>query len=497
MTVDDLKTHLESQFDLVCFCDISDAVSSHGEIFKIFKNNYQKEFASNQRLVFYTATAPSQLVLDHIQRAATKIDISNYFIMICSPCDLTSQLLAANKKYGNDDVTIQHYHYLLSHTKPINSDKIYPFDTFCAAPFGMLHVSQDITVNPCCKYQEKTGLFDHNSFFSEKMTQLREDIKHRRRHENCKICWDVEDHGGTSLRQHIINKYAEPCEQEWIDNICLRDLTISPVILCNFKCRICSPEISSSIAAEEIKFSTDPARLQQLKTILKYSTDNNQKTADKILQVASDLSNLHILGGEPFLWQDLDYLLENLIDAGAAKNIQIEFNTNGSKFSADTVDKLLKFKSVEILISMDDIGERFELQRGGTWQQILTNIESFKQLQSPTFAIKIAPTVNIQNLLYLDQLVDFCLSHNLEIVWWYLESPELFSIDRVTQTTKNLVYQKYSNHANDELRSIAKRVVRGAPVSGSMFLEYMKKLDQRRGQDSSIILKEIFDAMSR
>ena len=156
----------------------------------------------------------------------------------------------------------------------------------------------------------------------------------------------------------------------------------------------------------------------------------------------------------------------------------------------------MKFKSVLILISIDDINERFEIQRGGRWNQVSRNIQTFKNLKSPTFDVKIAPTVNIQNLLYLDQLVDFCENLDLEIVWCFLESPQYLSIDFITTAAKNIAYQKYINHPEPELQAIAQRVNQFQPINDNLFLTYMKKLDQRRGQDSSVVLEEIFNAMS-
>jgi sulfatase maturation enzyme AslB (radical SAM superfamily) len=148
---------------------------------------------------------------------------------------------------------------------------------------------------------------------------------------------------------------------------------------------------------------------------------------------------------------------------------------NSFGHSADTINKLHKFKYVEILISIDDIGQRFEIQRGGSWEQVLKNIKSFKEEQSSKFMVRLSPAINIQNLLYLDQLVDFSSLFDLQIVWSYLDTPEFFSINNTTQTTKNLVYKKYANHHNDELRSIAARVINSKPVDGTIFLDYMKK----------------------
>jgi molybdenum cofactor biosynthesis enzyme MoaA len=498
MNVQHLEAELDSKFDIVCFYDLADVMITHGEIFKIFKKYYQAEYQPNERLVFYTSDDPSQLVFDHLQRAATKIDISNSFIILCSPYNIEFAIKTANAKYGNDNFTMTWYPCTLTPTKNINSDKIYPFDTFCPLPFGSLTIAGPAqAAMPCCKYKKFIGPFDNNTFFNEQMTELRNDIKNNRRHKDCSVCWHAEDVGQTSMRQHFINKYIDQCDQEWVDDPRIRDLTIKPNTLCNFDCRICSPEASSKIAVEELKFSTDPYEQQKLKKMTNWAlSDQYHHTAYKILHLSSDLTYLHILGGEPFLWRDLDYLLDKLICLDLAKNIQIEFNTNCSIYPKKIITKLLKFKSVEILISIDDINERFEIQRGGSWNQVSRNIQAFKNLKSPTFKVKVAPTVNIQNLLYLDQLVNFCDNLDLEIVWWFLESPQYLSIDFITTAAKKIAYQKYINHSEPQLQAIAQRVHQSRPINDNLFLTYMKKIDQRRGQDSSVVLKEIFNAMS-
>jgi len=496
MNIQNLKIELEQAHDLVCFYDLADAMSSHGKIFKIFKNHYQSSYSPTQKIVFYTSDCPSQLVLDHLQRAATTVDISNYFITLCTPHNVKSALEEANAKYGNDSVSINWHSCVLEATRPIDSDNIYPFDTFCTLPFGFISVTPNNMSVPCCKYQGATGMFDHQFDFDSQLDQVRQDIKRGQRHKNCSTCWNAEDLGQVSMRQHFINKYIDQCESEWVDRPYVRDLTIAPSNLCNFKCRICTPVNSTKIAVEELKFSSDLTEQQTLKTIINWPAEN-KKITDKIFQLAPNLEFLHFLGGEPFLWQDLELLIDQLIAADLANHLQLEFNTNGSIFPDQIIDRLLKFKSVEVLISIDDIESRFELQRGGDWPTVLQHILKFNSLKSSTFNVKIAPTVNIQNVLYLDHLVNFCENENLEIVWCFLESPQYLCIDHITAAAKDAVFNKYANHRNSELQSIAHRVYQTAPVTGDVFLNYMKKLDQRRGQDSAVVLKEIIDAMSR
>ena len=113
-----------------------------------------------------------------------------------------------------------------------------------------------------------------------------------------------------------------------------------------------------------------------------------------------------------------------------------------------------------------------------------------------TIDVKAAVTVNIQNVLYLDQLVEFFQNLNFDIVWWYLEDPAYLSIYNTTKKVKNLIDQKYHSHTNSELRNIAAGVQLSAPVSGKEFLEYTSKLDNRRGQDFKLYHGELFNAMS-
>lgn len=493
-----LKLNLEKKFKIVCFYDLADAMCQHGTIFKIFKQHYKSVFDPNDRLVFYTEHVPTQIVLDHLQRAATKIDISNFFIIVCTPHNIVQPLTLANDKYGNDDVVISNVTYHIQGSKQLVDDAIYPFDTFCTVPFSMLSVGTDSAIRPCCKYAVNLGSAENTSlkdaFNSPLMLELRRDIKQGIKHQHCKTCWDIEGKGNISLRNHFLDKNIEVCDQEWVDQLAIRDLTVSPSNLCNFKCRVCNSTASSRIASEEIKFSKDLIEIQELK---KYNSQlSSGSLLDKIHQIVDDLKFLHILGGEPFLWKELEALIDQLVSAGHAKDICIEFNTNGSVFPKKIFNKLLAFQSVEILLSIDDVGKRFELQRGGRWDQVLENILQFKNQQSNNVKIKIAPTVNIQNLFYLDHLVEFCDINNLEIVWWFLENPDYLSIDRVTAATKTAVYNKYINHPNVNLQQIANRMHLSPPVSGQAFIDHMTKLDQRRNQDSAVILKEIFDLMS-
>ena len=89
---------LKEKYNVVCFEDLADYYSQHRAIFDLFKRCYQEEFLGNQRLVFYSSEPLSQEFLNHIQRAATIIDISNFFILILTPFGILLKLKGADQK---------------------------------------------------------------------------------------------------------------------------------------------------------------------------------------------------------------------------------------------------------------------------------------------------------------------------------------------------------------------------------------------------------------
>jgi hypothetical protein len=502
VTRTDLHNQLVKQFDLVCFEDLADYQKNHRDIFDLFKRLHRDEFENNQRLVLYSSYVLEQEFINHIQRAASRIDISNFFIVLVTPFEIINQLQIANKLHGNDDTTIQHMVVNLANTTPFTSAGFLKnINSVCALPFMALSTNGKNYLGPCCKFDMSKTITNGRQtllemFHGDEMKNLRAQMKQGIKPIGCQVCWDAESKNTTSFRNHVMNKFGDRLDQEWVDNPQLRSLDWSPSNLCNFNCRICNATSSSKIALEEIKHTQDQNKKQYLKerlTINKESVDWETLGGDAVF---CNIEQLHILGGEPFKWKQLPVLLEKLIACNYAKNIVIEFNTNGSVYPTRIIELLHQFRSVEILISIDDIGPRFETQRGGQWAEILYNLKLFHQLKSTQFCVKISPTVNIQNLLYLDHLVDFCNTMGFEIVWWYLEDPDYLCIDNTTQQVKDMVWKKYSQHNNPELRAIAKRVVAGPPGDATTFLYHMQQYDQQRFQSFKSSHPEIFDAMS-
>jgi molybdenum cofactor biosynthesis enzyme MoaA len=501
MLVDDLKIKLLEQFDLVVFEDLANLRAKHRLIFDLFGAARHDRFESNQRLVLYSAHKPEQNFLDHIQRAAARIDISNFFILIVCPFDITHNLTQSNRRFGHDYSVIQSLVIPLEQTKTFAMPGFAIVDSLCPLPFSQVFISHSNVISPCCKFQGNIGnaaSADMNDIFlGHKAADIRKQLATGQKPVECSICWHNEAIGTTSLRQLALSKYGELLDEGWIDDIHIRDVTWSPSSLCNFRCRICHPESSTTIAVEEMQWNTDLAQKKYLKKLIRGS--NNITVNDKVIANLSQLPHLqflHLLGGEPFIWPQLQDLLNSLITGNLSENITIEFNTNCSFYPESIMQCIVEnFKAVEVLLSLDNVGTRFEIERGGTWSDILTNIQRFVKLRSPKVKVKLVTTINLQNVLYLEDVIELSHTLGIDVLWWYLEEPEFLCIDRATEKTKQCVVSKYLHHCESELHKIAVRMQRSPGSDGRDFLAHCQKFDDRRAQSFRDSHAEIYYAM--
>lgn len=494
-----LQKQMESQFELICFVDLADVSKTHAAMFTCLQTAHRTTYLPNQRLVFYSSHKLSQDLINHLQLAAGRIDVANWFIVVCCPNNIQKELAVANQLHGHDNINISWIFANLTDTKPLLKFGFIPRTSFCPLPFGSVYVNQPGAVAPCCKFKGVAGDINNNTlneiFHGSIMTNLRKQIQQGATPAECSSCWKSENLGSISLRQHAINKYQDQMDHSWIDDLRIHDVTVSPSTLCNFKCRICGPEVSSQHAVEAMKHTSNPKEISYLKDLIKLSQWDSGQFEKSLHELNYDFENLHIMGGEPLLLPTLADQLEKIIHSGHAKKMQLELTTNVSQYPEKIMQLFNHFKKVELLLSVDNIGARFEIERGGSWPDIAQNISRFAKMNSDHISVKFNVTVNIQNLLYLDEVVDLAKQENVDINWKYLEYPRHLCINNVTQLVKESVYKKYHNHANMELQKIALRVQLTESVNGQEFINNMTILDRRRQQQFSQTHSEIFREM--
>ena len=347
-----------------------------------------------------------------------------------------------------------------------------PNDNLCILPWVSLETSPVGTARPCCLAEEeivddagnKMTVKEHklqDIFNSKYMQTLRQQFRRGEKPKTCKKCWVEEAAGRKSKRINTQVKFKEnikdvPVLQDTVEDLWFLDLKLGNI--CNLKCRICGSWSSSKWAAEEIDY---------LKNIGATREEQRQHTAYQMLkqgawpreseQFWSSLEELlpniryfEFTGGEPFMIREHFELLKRAVNLGYSKDITIHYNTNGTIYPDDLEIIWQQFKRVEIALSIDNVGKRFEYERYlAKWNQVNDNVRKFESLKnrSSNIDLQLCFTVNVLNVLYLDELLDWADTVNFNTYHWnMLHGPTEMSIaclpDDVKAKAINILKQK-------------------------------------------------------
>jgi radical SAM protein with 4Fe4S-binding SPASM domain len=463
MNVQDLKADLEKDYKLVLFADFADVSHSPTAAYKLLESVRKDVFADNERIVFY-GNYPDIDLVNHVARARELLDIGEFF------CIWQNQI---------EDALVPGTGYKLA-------------DTVCPLLWSHLEIRHNGDVYPCCVNKTPVGNVNEGSlvdiFNNDRMTLLRNQLSTGGRPDSCDHCWSLEKQGLSSNRQWHIGTGIRDFYSRRYDDIKIRSLDLKPSNTCNFKCRTCNPNNSSLIAAEATQHSSLPLGINRWDGYREY-------TWQELDTLLPTIENLDFFGGEPFLLKELKHFLQTAVDTGHCNHIRLHFNTNGSIYPESIINNIQKFNEVDIAVSIDDVGSRFELTRGGAWTEVESNILKLKSFESDCFKVYIFPTINVHNVLYLDELTAWADLHQIEYKFNFLEIPHYFNIDYLTDAAKELVVSKYKDSTNPLLQKIAERVKNSAGSNGRQFIKQTRWIDYIRNQDFSSTHKEIAQAM--
>lgn len=263
----------------------------------------------------------------------------------------------------------------------------------------------DGRIRPCCQTAA-----DYSKPMSEMSNPNRfADLKTSIRPAACKICWENEDQGLPSYR--IINQFANTSSG-------IKYLDFRHSNHCNLKCRYCGPHFSNQWAKE-----------------LKHSLILKKTSLDFDRLITADLEDVYWCGGEPLIMADHYNFLEKIINLNLSKKISLRYNTNLTVLDykdVNIVELWKKFKSVNVSISIDSIGESLSYIRSGcNWETIKSNVERLSQISQHSSNIKInfAPTVSMLNIWFLPELFEYAAAHNIKVnINNILQGPDYLSL---------------------------------------------------------------------
>ena len=379
-----------------------------------------------------------------------------------------------------------------------------PHDKFCILPWVSLETSPIGTVRPCCLAEQEIKDELGNKYkliatdldtvqHSEYMQKLRSAFLAGEKPSTCRKCWNEERAGRTSKRMHTLNrlKHIIP-DWEWTQDakpLLFIDFKLGNI--CNLKCRICGSWSSSQFAAEEIKFEgKDNIHYQMLKDGA--WPRENQSFWDNLVPVMKHVRYMEFTGGEPFMIQEHFDLLQRLVDAGVANEIEIHYNTNGTHYPGHAEKIWQHFKTVEIAFSIDDIGPRFEYQRmNADWNEVNENISRFRELRhkSSNIQLQVCSTVNVFNVMYLEDLAHWIDLQDFDFVYWnMLHEAYYHSVSTLPDEAKVLAIQRLTDADvpephRTEFHRIIDFIRNGVSLDGNILRMKVADVDWRRDQN--------------
>ena len=246
-------------------------------------------------------------------------------------------------------------------------------DTFCILPFLHINAYPDKKLKVCCYSQtflENTNLENDSisdAFNSDEYKQIRLDMLNGEKPKFCDVCYKMDEEGAESYRtkwnnyySHLIQKYKNKTRKDGYNYPDFVRLDLRPSNICNFKCRSCTSEYSSTWIEEQTAF----------KKFMGIAIDSNKNEInitnfDIDKRYLKNLEHIYFAGGEPLYMKEMYEFLSNLDNKD---KIEIHLNTNFTivKFNnRDIFEFFSQFKSINFGISCDGIGHVGEFVRTG------------------------------------------------------------------------------------------------------------------------------------
>jgi sulfatase maturation enzyme AslB (radical SAM superfamily) len=520
MQFDHLVNTLEQQYSVPDMAWLEDlACQASSTLYRRWAPHLKPAYPTNVRFVLLNFAPVSESVLIHVSWLIEYLDISPCFVLVVTNQNATADWFNSQTR----PVQVHAVTYCLPHALPDNQiiPQFNTNNTMCAHAWAGVHVWPNGETSVCCDFQgiiqdSQGQAFNIKSHTidqilgSDYMNEVRDQFRQGQQPQACNNCWHNEQAGGESKHQLTPYKLSNIYPQiNWESNSVDKNLGFVGGHLgnlCNLKCRICSPVFSSSIASEEINQEPDV----EIKSHPTYRllTDNrwSRNSADFWQQLrdrADQICNFEFLGGEPLLLKENIEFMQWLIDTGRSSRSTFEFVTNGTQYPA-VFDQAHQFYRLTVTLSIDDLGPRFESQRyGATWDQVVKNLQQFVacRQRNPNMKIGVCITVNIQNVLYLPELVQWLNTQDIDHYYYnVLAQPSWISIDWLTPDARALVIDRLIladllEPDRTKLFYVVNCVRSATTSDGKQFCQNMQIKDVIRQENFILTHQEIAKAM--
>ena len=282
--------------------------------------------------------------------------------------------------------------------------------TFCMAPWTHTYLSPQSERRLCCASREKASWAsqyidsekaDKNSEYtpisleqhwnSLYMMDIRKSLLAGEEISQCQVCnhklLNIYTYRDYFTKNLFVNKIDEVFEKTNDDGYTeMKPISFDYRIsnLCNFKCRMCGDQLSSSWEAENrmLGYYDNGAEAWATKEFKPIIEKFQKEVAEKELWDAvyeGRIEEIYWVGGEPLMFEIHWDIMKYLVDSGHSKNVTVRYNTNLSRTSfkgTNLYDLLPHFKKVNVSASIDGTDKIVEYIRHGIkWETWLDNFK--------------------------------------------------------------------------------------------------------------------------
>jgi sulfatase maturation enzyme AslB (radical SAM superfamily) len=329
-------------------------------------------------------------------------------------------------------------------------------NAFCPLPWIMTAVRNNGDIRACAQANtaKSRGIFRKNdgtpyninkdsiedSRNSELVKEMRKSMLNGISPEPCLRCEREEINNIPSRREYEQKESKDFFTFEDAKKITASDGTISTRELplkyldlrfgnkCNTKCRMCGPTDSDLWYNDYVnlwdysKYKDNDTTVQLVENKNKkwvpqeniynwIESDNFWKNVENNLQ---NLVYIHTVGGEPLLIKRQFDLLEKCVELDIAKNITLEYNTNGTILPEKAMKYWKNFKLVKIGLSIDGIEEVNDyIRHPSKWASIEKNIHQLDKMEGDVW-LWFSYTVQAYNILHLKDMMKWRVGQSFE-----------------------------------------------------------------------------------
>lgn len=294
---------------------------------------------------------------------------------------------------------------------------------FCIAPWMTTHVWPDGRVYPCCtfltRHQGEMGNINDKPleeiWNDESYKELRKQFLNNEQPKGCSRCYEQEElDPSTSYRHYLNTSYNTDISTNpdgSTDSFKLKMWDFRLSNYCNFKCRSCTPFLSSAW----FKDGKDMGRNDRFDKALINVSDKVSFT-DMLKDHYDCVEEIYFAGGEPLIMDDHYNILNELIKRGRT-DVMIRYSSNLSRLTfkdQSILDLWENFSNIRLWASADGIGKIGEYVRSGFNSKKWTS-NMHQIINSPVnFNLNIVTiTYGVENLLHISDFIVYLIENGV------------------------------------------------------------------------------------